>query len=99
MMKKRFFRTKDECEVAFECVPDGAEQVDLVCEANGWQPIEMKRNRNGAFRAKLRLPKQRRYEFRYWIDRADWVNDDAADGYSPNAFGSENGVLDTTPTG
>lgn len=96
MLKKRFFRTRDECEVAFELVPPAAEQVALVCDANGWEPIEMKRNRQGTFRAKLRLPKQRRFQFRYLIDEATWVNDEAADAYWPNGFGGENGVLDTT---
>ena len=97
MVKKRFFKTRDECEVAFELVPSAAAQVALVCEANGWEPIEMKRNRQGTFRTKLRLPKQRRIRFRYLIDEATWVNDEAADAYWPNEFGSENGVLDTTP--
>ena len=97
MVKKRFFKTRDECEVAFELVPSAAEQVALVCEANGWEPIEMKRNRKGTFRTKLRLPKQCRFQFRYLIDEATWVNDEAADAYWPNAFGGENGVLDTTP--
>jgi 1,4-alpha-glucan branching enzyme len=96
VLKKRFFKTKAECEVAFE-LPVAAQQVELVCETNDWQPIEMKRGRQGTFRARLRFPQQRRIQFRYLVDRATWINDEAADAYWPNAFGSENGVLDTTP--
>lgn len=100
MLKKRFFKTKDECEVAFELSPaGGVERVSLVCEANGWEPIEMKRNRQGRFRTRLRLPRERQYQFRYLIDRQEWVNDEAADAYLPNSFGGENGILDTTPSG
>jgi len=98
VVKKRFFKTKEECEVAFELVPAGeVVQVDLVCEANGWKPIEMKKNREGCFRTRLRLPREQRFAFRYLIDGQEWVNDEAADAYLPNKYGSENGILDTTP--
>ena len=97
MLKKRFFKTKAECEVAFELAPEAAEEVALVCEANGWEPIPMKKNRNGSFRTKMRFPKDRRIQFRYLVDRETWVNDDAADAHLPNEFGGTNSVLDTTP--
>ena len=47
MLKKRFFKTKQEVEIAFEIDPADAEQVDLVCEVNGWEPVSMKKGRNG----------------------------------------------------
>lgn len=97
MLKKRFFKTKTECEVAFEILPDDTERVDLLCEANGWEPIEMKKGRNGAFRAKMRLPKEQRFQFRYLLDNTKWVNDETADGYCRNKFGGEDSILDTTP--
>jgi 1,4-alpha-glucan branching enzyme len=96
VLKKRFFKTKSDCEVAFELTPTRAEQVELVCEVNGWEPIEMKRNKNGTFRTRVRLPREQQYEFRYRIDSRTWVNDEAADGYCINRFGGENGILDTT---
>ena len=99
MLKKRFFKTKEDCEVTFEMETDGADSVDLVCEANGWKPIEMKKTRKGPFRAKMRLPRQCEFEFRYLIDQKAWANDDAADAYRPNDFGGQNSVLDTSPTG
>ena len=97
MLKKRFFKTKTECEVVFELSPKGAQQVELVCEVNEWEPIEMKKNRQGAFRTKLRFPREKRFQFRYLVDRSDWVNDEDADGYQPNQFGGKNGILDTSP--
>ena len=68
MLKKRFFKTKDEIEVAFELALDDAERVELLCESNGWEPIVMKKAKNGAFRTKIRLPKEQRFQFRYLID-------------------------------
>ena len=97
MLKKRFFKTKDDCEVAFELAADKAKQVELLCEANGWEPIEMKKNRGGTFRTRMRLPREQRFQFRYLVDHQAWVNDEEADAYLPNQFGGENGVLDTTP--
>lgn len=95
MVKKKFFKTKDECEVSFELDSTGAERVDLLCEANGWKPIPMKKAKSGPFRARMRLPKERRFQFRYLVDRRSWVNDETADAYQPNEFGGQNGVLDT----
>ncbi len=95
MLTKRFFKTKKECEVSFELATPDAKQVELVCEANGWQPIPMRKGKKGGFRTRIRLPLEQRYQFRYLVDRSSWVNDVAADAYLPNAFGTQNGVLDT----
>ncbi len=97
MLKKRFFKTKTECEVVFELTPEGAQQVELVCEFNEWAPIEMKKNRRGAFRTKLRFPREKRFEFRYRVDQNIWLNDEDADGYQTNRFGGKNSILDTSP--
>ena len=96
MLKKKFFKTKDECEVSFELPAHDAKQIDLVCEANGWQPIRMKKAK-GRFRTRIRLPKERHFQFRYLVDRTSWVNDEAADSYLRNEFGSDNSVLVTVP--
>jgi len=100
MLKKRFFKTKQECEVTFELAPDhagtDAADVELVCEANGWQPVSMKKTKQGLFRTKMRFPKEREFEFVYRVDHKAWVNDEAADAYRSNGFGGRNSVLDTT---
>ena len=95
MLKKRFFKTKDECEVTFELASDEATQADLVCEVNGWQPIRMKKARKGPFRTKMRFPKGASFEFRYLVDSTRWMNDAQADDYRANGLGDANGVLDT----
>ena len=50
MLKKKYFKTKDECEVTFEFDSGEAKKVALVSEANGWQPVKMsKRKKDGIF--------------------------------------------------
>ena len=96
MLKKRFFKTKDECEVAFEVDATEADRIELICEANGWKPIAMKKAK-GAFRTRIRLPKEREFQFRYLVDGKSWLNDDHADSYTVNEFGVKNSGLSTAP--
>jgi hypothetical protein len=39
------------------------------------------------------LPVAQSYRFRYVLDGNIWVNDNDADGYSPNDYGEANSVL------
>jgi hypothetical protein len=39
------------------------------------------------------------YEYRYLADSQTWHDDRDADAHAPNPFGSENAVLDLTPSG
>ncbi|MFO7664430.1 MAG: isoamylase early set domain-containing protein [Chloroflexota bacterium] len=96
MLKKRYFKTKDEYEVTFELpeLPNEAKEAVLVCEANGWEPIAMKKSK-GAFTVKMRMPANGRYQYRYLINNSEWVNDDAADAYEPNEHGTQNSVVET----
>lgn len=93
MLKKRYFKTKGEYDVTFS-FPSDAETVALVCEANNWEPIEMKKSK-GVFSTKVRIPADGRYQFRYLVDGSEWANDEAADDYVPNEHGTENSVVDT----
>jgi 1,4-alpha-glucan branching enzyme len=95
MLKKKFFKTKDECEVTFEVSVENADQVALVSEHNGWEPIEMQQVKDGPFRAKIRLPKESKFQFRYLVDGQEWRNDETADAYWTNEHGSENSVIST----
>lgn len=99
MLKKKFFKTKDECEVTFEYKDASVESVALVSESNDWKPVEMKkRKKDGVFYTKVRLPKQGQFQYRYLVNGQTWVNDDAADAYVPNEFGGQNSLVDTTPS-
>lgn len=93
MLKKKYFKTKDEYEVTFELASD-ADTVALVCEVNDWEPIHMKKGK-GKFTTKLRLPANGSYQYRYLVNHTDWVNDEAADMYVPNEHGTTNSVVET----
>ncbi len=93
MLKKKYVKSKDEYEVTFE-LPSEAREAVLVCEANGWQPVEMKKSK-GTFTVKLRLPANGRYQYRYLINNSEWVNDNAADASVVNEHGSTNSVVET----
>ena len=97
MLKKKFFKTKEECEVTFEFNIDGANEVALVGEFNNWEPITMKKAKKSGspFKTKVRLPKDGRYQFRYLIDQTVWENDEAADAYWANDQGTDNSVVFT----
>lgn len=96
MLTKKFFKTKDEAEVTFEFFKDGSESVALIAEFNDWQPVAMKYvKKDNVFRARVRLPKDTEYHFRYLVNDTQWENDFAADAYIPNSFGTDNSVVST----
>lgn len=95
MLKKRFFKTKDEVEVTFEFSHVPAETVALAGEFNNWEPQAMKQLKSGEFKTRVRLPLDGEFEFRYLIDGETWENDDAADAYRKNEHGTDNSVVFT----
>lgn len=100
MISKKFFKTKDECEVTFEFDKENAESVQLVASANDWEPITLtKRKKDGVFYTKVRYPNNTHVQFRYLVDGNNWENDPAADAYIPNEHGSKNSVVNTSPAG
>lgn len=98
MIKKKFLKTKDECEVTFEFASADANTVALVLDANNWEPVAMKKGRakDAPFQAKARLPKNGEFQFRYLIDNEIWANDEAADAYWANEHGGDNSIVFTT---
>ena len=69
MLTKKFYKTKDEAEVTFEFGCDDVSSVALVAEFNDWQPMEMSYSKKlKVFPAKVRLPKDNDFHFRYLIN-------------------------------
>lgn len=96
MLIKKYFKTKSEAEITFEFSREHAESVALVADFNDWQPIAMKFNKKAnVFRTKIRLPKDNDFHFRYLINENEWENDEQADQYVPNSYGSDDSVLST----
>jgi 1,4-alpha-glucan branching enzyme len=53
----------------------------------------MKRRKDGSFTLTLSLQAGREYRYRYLLDGERWENDWAADGYTPNPFGSDDSLV------
>jgi len=97
MLSKRTFKTKNETEVTFVFSREDVKKVELVADFNHWQPAPMKFDRkNKRFTAKVRLPNDNAFHFKYLLDGKEWENDYNAEQYIPNDFGSDNSVVSTS---
>lgn len=98
-IKKTYSKGKLECKVTFsvsaENVPEKS-KVFLAGDFNNWeeQSLRLKKNKAGDYSISLTLPAPNRYQFKYNIDGEYWINDDAADAYPQNAFGSDNSMIE-----
>jgi hypothetical protein len=97
-IKKKYLKSNGLCNVTFilpkEATPD-AQVVTIVGDFNNWDltKSQMKKLKNGDFKATLTLHSGREYRFRYCIDGARWENDWCADKYVPNVFGSDDSLV------
>lgn len=79
-------------------LPDSvwADVIYLVGDFNGWNntshPFTV--GRDGAWSITVDLELDREYQFRYRRD-GEWMNDNAADGYVENPYGSDNFIVVT----
>jgi len=99
-MSKQLLESKPLADITFEHVCDESTQltskdkVELVAEFNDWLPIKMKYVKKiRVFRAKIRLPQNQQFHFRYRINLHHWYNEHFADSYSQNPFITTNSVF------
>jgi 1,4-alpha-glucan branching enzyme len=96
MLKKTLSKSGKTCRVTFSVPPEtGAQEVYLCGEFNDWDEAShpLQRRKDGSFSTTLTLETGRSYRFRYLLDGERWENDYAADAYVPNAFGSDDSVV------
>lgn len=100
MITKQFLKSKPVCKATFtlseEAVP-AAQSVALLGEFNNWDPanaVEMKKQKDGAYKAVVELETGKEFQFRYLVDGQNWVNGDA-DKYVQSPFGADNCVVIT----
>ena len=92
---KQYLKSKPVCKVTFSLPAEDATRVQVLGTFNEWnenEAVELKKSKNGNFRGTVDLEKDNSYEFRYLVD-GTYVNDEQADSYAMNVFGSENSVL------
>jgi 1,4-alpha-glucan branching enzyme len=97
MITKQFTPKKTICKVTFKVPADWAkEEVALVGDFNNWDPkANLLEKKNGAWEATVKLDPNAEYKFRYFIDGSKWENDDQADAYVSNEFGTDDSLLTT----
>lgn len=95
MISKQFTPKRTVCKVTFKVPADWAsKEVALVGDFNEWDPkANLLQKKNGSWETTVRLNPDSDYKFRYYIDGEKWVNDDQADAYVSNEFGSEDSLI------
>ncbi len=95
MIKKEFTPKRTICKVTFKVPADWAEnEVAVVGDFNNWDPAADKlEKKNGVWEGIIRVKPETEAKFRYFIDSERWENDDEADSYVANEYGTEDSVL------
>ncbi|MEX0680927.1 MAG: isoamylase early set domain-containing protein [Balneolales bacterium] len=95
MVKKIFTPKRTVCKVTFRVPENWAhKEVSVVGDFNEWDTEANKLDRKkGVWETTLRLTPERKYRFRYLLDGERWANDDSADGYASNPYGTEDSLL------
>jgi len=69
-------------------------QVITKAKNNDWKTsIELSKKKDGSFTADVSLPKNSEHEFKYLINKTEWLSDPDADSQKPNSFGGSNSVV------
>ena len=94
MIQKTYFKTKDYCKVKFSFTPEDAETVQVLGLNSDWDNgVILKKKKDGTFSVEVSLPKDTRQQFKYLVDKTEWVNDTEADSELANEYGGTNSVL------
>lgn len=96
MITKEYSKTGRSCKVTFVLPPHVESTTASVCgEFNDWAQDShpLKRRKDGTFSTTVAIKPGTQYRFRYLIDGERWENDEQADAYLPNSFGSDDSVV------
>lgn len=94
MIKSTYTKAKKTYKVSFELPADQAgknRDVRVLGNFNGWswdQGLKLKESK-GTYSASTNL-QPGHYQFRYFADHQDWINDDSATGYTDSGHGTTN---------
>jgi 1,4-alpha-glucan branching enzyme len=69
--------------------------IYVVGDFNGWDPeaTPLEDHEDEWLQARVTVPSDGRFAFRYRTGDGRWFNDEGADDYEPNEFGGSNGVI------
>lgn len=99
MLKKVNKKKSDQVKVTF-VLPDDhpyGDEVSVVGDFNDWTPGANRfvRRSNQTYSTNVMLPEDSRFSFRYYSEDVGWINENEADDFEPNDFGSTNCVVQT----
>jgi 1,4-alpha-glucan branching enzyme len=95
MITKDYTPKRTVCKVTFALPADkAASSVSLVGDFNEWDTNANKLVlKNGQWSTTVRMVPGDESRFRYFIDGQLWENDDQADGYVANDFGTQDSIV------
>lgn len=94
MIQKTYFKTKAYCKVKFSLQLEEATSIDILGLNSDWDnSVSMVRKKDGTFSVDVNLPKDSRHEFKYLVNKNEWINELEADEQVPNGFGGNNSVI------
>ena len=80
--------------VEFKLKAPSAKKVTLAGSFNNWDTKSCSAKKDSQGNWSVRLPlKPGRYEYKFFVDNT-WVNDANCNSYVPNAFGTQNSVIE-----
>lgn len=97
MLKKSYSKTGKSCRITFKIPAElEAENAAVVGEWNDWSPEShpMTKRKDGSLSTTISLDAGREYRFRYLLDGERWENEEQADSFAANRFGSQDCVLE-----
>jgi 1,4-alpha-glucan branching enzyme len=95
MIQKTLYKTKEYSKVKFSIESPEAEQAEVVGLNGNWEKgIEMKKKKDGSFSVEINLPKNTRHEFKYRLNKREWLNEPQGDGEVTNVFGTTNSLIE-----
>ncbi len=89
-IKKQFLKSKPECKLTFKLGKiENADSVSIVGDFNDWNPneTEMDKLKSGGFSKTLNLETGKNIQFRYLINKRDWITEDEADAFVETGMG------------
>ncbi|REL24324.1 glycoside hydrolase [Rhodohalobacter sp. SW132] len=96
MLERTFTPKRTVCKVTFSVPSEWAgSEVSLVGDFNDWdQSADKLKKKKDKWEITKRLKPENEYRFKYLVDGEEWKNDDSADAYIPNDFGTEDSVVE-----
>ncbi|MBA2761158.1 MAG: isoamylase early set domain-containing protein [Segetibacter sp.] len=94
MVQKTYFKTKDHCKVKFTVKPENAETVEIMGLNDDWKKsVVMSKKKDGTFTCEVSLPKNTEHQFKYRVNKSEWLDEPEADKKVPNEFGGTNSLI------